>query len=169
MNNNPTAYGISPPTPLYQAEWPYSLEMSAETAMNGFLLYSLLLDKSEHYSHLILPHESPTQKDCLMDALAECNKAMEGIRQEEWAHACDLCFQVHQVPDGMLGEPLYNLSTLMNMTLKPFIVQSKYSMRLAAGCPLDDLAALFTTAQLTSRRNMMSTVRSTHHIQLSVL
>lgn len=158
MNNNPTAYGISPPTPLYQAEWPYSLEMSAETAMNGFLLYSL-----------ILPHESPTQKDRLMDALAERNKAMEGIGQEEWAHACDLCFRVHQVADGTLGEPLYNLSTLMNMTLNPFIVQSKYSMRLAMGCPLDDLAALFTTARLTSRRNVMSTVQSTHHIQLSVL
>ncbi len=82
-----------------------------------------------------------------MDALAEHNKAMEGTRQEEWAHACDLCFQVHQVTDGTLGEPLFNISTLMNMALNLFIVQSKYSMWLAMGCPLDDLAALFTTAR----------------------
>ena len=83
--------------------------MSGEVAMNGFLLYSLLLDKAEHRTHLTLPHDCPTQKDRLLNALAERNKAMEGIGQEEWAHACDLCFRVRETPDGTYGNYVHSL------------------------------------------------------------
>ncbi|TFK91005.1 hypothetical protein K466DRAFT_573933 [Polyporus arcularius HHB13444] len=107
VHNNPLAYGVTPFLPLYKSTWPYSFEMSGDTAMNGFLLYSLLLDKAEHNSHLTLPHDCPTQKDRLMEALVVRNKAMEGIGQEEWAHACDLCFKVQQKPDGTFVKVQY--------------------------------------------------------------
>ncbi len=53
--------------------------------MNGFFLYSLLLDATEHQSHLELPHHS-SQIDCLSNALHLWNKAMEGVGQEERLH-----------------------------------------------------------------------------------
>jgi len=97
--NNPVAYGQGP---CRSVEWPYSLELHSNEAMHGFLLYSLLLDKAEHGSCLILPHDGPSQKDRLEIPLAERNKAMEGIGQEFWAHACDLCFVVEESADGSL-------------------------------------------------------------------
>ncbi|TFY69096.1 hypothetical protein EVJ58_g607 [Rhodofomes roseus] len=97
--NNPVAYGYSESLPF---QWPYSVELAGPEAMQGFLLYSLLLDKAEHGHCLVLPHDFPTQKDRLEVALAERNKAMEGIGQEYWAHACDLCFIIEEAADGTL-------------------------------------------------------------------
>lgn len=57
-----------------------------------FLLYSLLLEKAERRGGLVLPHDEASHKDRLIPALAEQNKAMEGIGQEAYPHACDLCF-----------------------------------------------------------------------------
>lgn len=68
--------------------------------MNGFFLYSLLLDKAERRSILILSHNETSQRDRLQHALAERNKAMEGIGQENYPHACDLCFVAKEGPDG---------------------------------------------------------------------
>ncbi|KAJ2976816.1 hypothetical protein NUW54_g11507 [Trametes sanguinea] len=102
-HNNPLAYGPQrrpPRSRLAKEDWPYSLEMHPDMAMNGFFIYSLLLDKAEQRSHLYLPHDCPTQKDRLGSALAERNKAMEGIGQEEWPHACDLCFIVRPAEAG---------------------------------------------------------------------
>ena len=66
--------------------------------MNGFLLYSLLLEKSEQGTTLLLSHNELLQKGRLQDALKECNKQMEGTGQECYLHACDLCFLVYTDP-----------------------------------------------------------------------
>ncbi|KAJ7672974.1 hypothetical protein DFH06DRAFT_979239 [Mycena polygramma] len=80
----------------------WNLELRDVDVTNGFFLYSLLLEKSERGSILVLPHDEPNQKDRLQPALAERNKAMEGIGQECYAHACDLCFVVFEDADGNL-------------------------------------------------------------------
>lgn len=72
--------------------------------MNGFFLYSLLLDKAERHGVLVLPHDEPSQKDRLQPALAERNKMTEGIGQECYPHACDLCFIVFLNDDGEIGK-----------------------------------------------------------------
>lgn len=86
-------------------DWQFSLDLRDEDVLNGFFLYSLLIDKAERRSILILPHDASSQKDRLRPALEERNKAMEGIGQEQWAHACDSCFVVFPDKDsGQLSE-----------------------------------------------------------------
>ncbi|KAJ7708089.1 hypothetical protein B0H17DRAFT_971679, partial [Mycena rosella] len=77
----------------------WNLELRNLDVTNGFFLYSLLLEKSERGGILLLPHDEPSQKDRLQPVLAERNKAMEGIGQEHWAHACDLCFVIFDSED----------------------------------------------------------------------
>ncbi|KAJ7687596.1 hypothetical protein B0H17DRAFT_1136146 [Mycena rosella] len=84
----------------------WNLELRNVDVTNGFFLYSLLLEKSERGGILLLLHDEPSQKDRLKPALAECNKAMEGIGQEHWAHACDLCFVIFEDTDGNIKRPL---------------------------------------------------------------
>lgn len=72
--------------------------------MNGFFLYSLLLDKTEQGGILILPHDEASQSYRLQPALAERNSAMEGTGQECYAHACDLCFVIVKNEQGQLSE-----------------------------------------------------------------
>jgi hypothetical protein len=79
--------------------WKYSLELDDEIVLNGFLLYSLLLEKSERATTLFLPHDEKSQRFRLQDALAERNKQMEGPGQEAYFHACDLCFFVFEGED----------------------------------------------------------------------
>ncbi|KAK7012469.1 hypothetical protein R3P38DRAFT_2790720 [Favolaschia claudopus] len=81
----------------------WNLDMRAEDVLNGFFLYSLLLEKAERRSILVLAHDESTQKGRLGPALAERNKAMEGIGQEAYPHACDLCFFVFEDGDGNLS------------------------------------------------------------------
>ncbi|KAJ6479387.1 hypothetical protein DFH09DRAFT_951397, partial [Mycena vulgaris] len=50
--------------------------------MNGFFLYSFLLDKSEQSGILVLPHDESSQGDRLKPALAERKSVMEGTGQE---------------------------------------------------------------------------------------
>ncbi|KAK6971993.1 hypothetical protein R3P38DRAFT_2751037 [Favolaschia claudopus] len=80
----------------------WNLDMRAEDVLNGFVLYSLLLEKAERRSILVLAHDESTQKGRLGPALAERNKAMEGIGQEAYPHACDLCFFVFEDSDRNL-------------------------------------------------------------------
>lgn len=107
MQNNIAAYGGGKMAPQRKWEWPYALELQAEEAMNGFFLYSLLLDRAEHQSHLVLSHDAASQKDRLAEAMRLRNEAMEGVGQEEWAHACDLCFIVKEDADGQPGMASY--------------------------------------------------------------
>ncbi|EIW56144.1 uncharacterized protein TRAVEDRAFT_129214 [Trametes versicolor FP-101664 SS1] len=115
VQNNIQAYGRTTRSHLSEIGWPYALDMNSDIAMNGFLLYSLLLDKAEHGSHLELPHDFPTQKDRLATALAERNNAMEGIGQEEWTHACDLCFIVKEASDGSFVKIQYAVGDGLSM------------------------------------------------------
>jgi hypothetical protein len=73
--------------------WQYTLRMRDTNVMNVFFIYSLLLDKAEHNSCLILPHDEQ-QRVRIDVALSERNKEMEGIGQEACPHACDSCFIV---------------------------------------------------------------------------
>ena len=65
--------------------------------LNGFFIYSLLLHKAEQGGFLILPHDF--DQDRLNVALMERNKEMEGIGQEAYPHACDLCYVVVESGD----------------------------------------------------------------------
>ncbi|KAH7927102.1 hypothetical protein BV22DRAFT_1103930 [Leucogyrophana mollusca] len=80
--------------------WPCSLRLRDADVLNGFFLYSLLLDKAERGSLLILPHDAGSQKLRIEPALMERNKEMEGIGQEAYPHACGLCFIVFEDDDG---------------------------------------------------------------------
>jgi hypothetical protein len=81
----------------------WNLELRSIDVTNGFFLYCLLLEKSERSGVLMLPHDEPSQNDRLKPALANRNKAMEGIGQEQYAHACDLCFVVFEDENGNLS------------------------------------------------------------------
>jgi hypothetical protein len=72
--------------------------------MNGFFLYSLLLDKAEQGGVLMLPHDESRQSDRLRPALEKRNSDMEGIGQECYAHACDLCFHIVENEQGELSQ-----------------------------------------------------------------
>jgi len=74
--------------------------------MNAFFLYSLLLDKAERGSVLLLNHNLKF-RERLMPALAERNKQMEGIGQESYTHACDLCYIVFRDDNGNLSEFIF--------------------------------------------------------------
>ncbi|KAF7378026.1 hypothetical protein MSAN_00226500 [Mycena sanguinolenta] len=58
--------------------WNVTRLIRKEDTMNGFFLYSLLLDKTEQGGILVLPHDEASQSDRLQPALAERNSAMEG-------------------------------------------------------------------------------------------
>ena len=79
------------------------MDIRDEHVLNGFFLYSLLLDKAERGTRLWLVHDESSQRDRLKAALAERNKLMEGIGQENYTHACDLCFIVEENEAGELS------------------------------------------------------------------
>ncbi|KAJ7185334.1 hypothetical protein C8R46DRAFT_981891 [Mycena filopes] len=83
-------------------DWHITRLIRKEDTMNGFFLYSLLLDKAEQGRILMLPHDERSQSDRMEPALAERNSAMEGTGQECYAHACDLCFVVFENDRGEL-------------------------------------------------------------------
>lgn len=79
------------------------LELQDDQVLNGFFLYSLLLDKEEQGTSLILLHHEPSQCECLKEALSQRNKRMEGTGQDAYAHACDKCFIVSINQEGVRG------------------------------------------------------------------
>ena len=93
-------------------EWQTSFSLRPEDVLNGFFIYSLLLDKVERQHILILPHSAQgNQKVCLEPALAERNQTMEGIGQEYYPHACNLCCIIFTDTDGKyVYVELYNLT-----------------------------------------------------------
>ncbi|KAJ7454472.1 hypothetical protein FB451DRAFT_1280048 [Mycena latifolia] len=60
-------------------DWNFNRSIRKEDTMNGFFLYSLLLDKAEQQGILVLPHDETSQSDRLQPALAERNRAMERV------------------------------------------------------------------------------------------
>ncbi|KAH6911335.1 hypothetical protein BKA70DRAFT_1460642 [Coprinopsis sp. MPI-PUGE-AT-0042] len=96
IQNNPAAFtfgAVRSSSRSSSSFWDISLYLRDEDALNGFFLYSLLLDCAERGHSLILPH-GEAQRDRLRWALARRNKLMEGVGQEEYLHACDLCFAI---------------------------------------------------------------------------
>ena len=83
--------------------WAVSLDLRGEYVLNGFFLYSILLDKAERKEHIILSTTEASQRDRLKEVLAERNKRVEGVGQEEYGHACDLCFVVFDDEQGRQG------------------------------------------------------------------
>ncbi|KIM42532.1 hypothetical protein M413DRAFT_408395 [Hebeloma cylindrosporum] len=80
--------------------WQTSFQLEDVHVMNGFFLYSVLLDKGERQSILTVNHKEGSQRERLMAVLDERNKRMEGIGQEKYTHACDLCFIVFEDLNG---------------------------------------------------------------------
>lgn len=102
--NNKQAFANSwtrhcPPRP----QWQTSFSLRQEDVLNGFFLYSLLLDKAERNTLLILSHDGRSQKLRLEPALAERNALMEGIGQESYTHACNLCCIMFEDEDNRVG------------------------------------------------------------------
>ncbi|KAI6012337.1 hypothetical protein EDC04DRAFT_2956638, partial [Pisolithus marmoratus] len=91
--NNRLAFAIAQGTEDVGKSWPCSLQMQDEDVLNGFFIYSLLLDKAEKQSQLVLIHDS-LQHTRIDAALIVRNKEMEGIGQEAYPHACDKCFAI---------------------------------------------------------------------------
>lgn len=102
ITNNPQAYSHQHCNQRFEVEvgWGCSLQLGEEYLLNGFFLYSLLLEKAEQSSTLYLPHDELSQKHRLQDALLDRNKRTEGPGQEAYLHACDLCFSVFEGEDG---------------------------------------------------------------------
>lgn len=106
VTNNPLAHPGKLHRPLYALDfdWQTSLHLQDTDVLNGFFLFSLLLDRAEQKTILYFEHDAPSQKDRLKPALQERNVRMEGFGQEEYTHACDLCYIVFLDEDGRLGE-----------------------------------------------------------------
>lgn len=92
ISNNRRAFDATLPQAFDEEfSWQYTLRMRDTDVLNGFFIYSLLLEKAENNSCLVLPHDEQ-QRIRIDVALSERNKEMEGIGQEAYPHACDLCF-----------------------------------------------------------------------------
>jgi hypothetical protein len=77
------------------------MELMCELVYNGFYLYCLLLDFSEHNMFVCLPHNgSMNERICY--GLRIQNKFMAGTGQEHWNHACNVCcvFEEAEERDG---------------------------------------------------------------------
>ncbi|KAH9853344.1 hypothetical protein C2E23DRAFT_728888 [Lenzites betulinus] len=76
-----------------QSEDALQTPLTSENVWNAFYLHSLLLDKSRHGKHLIVPHHG-VQAIRFNSVLAERNLSMAGTGQPHWAHACDVCEKI---------------------------------------------------------------------------
>ncbi|KAG2007045.1 cytochrome P450 [Coprinopsis cinerea AmutBmut pab1-1] len=104
--NNAMAYGaVYDSTKASQPtfSWPYPLTLRPEDALDGFFLYSLLLYHAEEKASLTLPNNpSLSARERLRYALQDRNDAMQGVGQDDYLHACDLCYKVIKGEDGTL-------------------------------------------------------------------
>lgn len=76
-------------------EIPLSSPIQPKNVLNGFFIYSLLLDKAEH-GQILLMNSNGELKNRLMEPLGMRNKDMEGTGQEAYTHACDKCFHTYE-------------------------------------------------------------------------
>lgn len=124
--NNPHAFPPSDVSVHHSSAsfaWQASLELQDKDVLNGFFLYSLLLDHAELGSVLHVDHDALSQKDRLRPALKERNVRMEGFGQEEYAHACELCYMVSKNENGQEGEPESICSSIFIDLLRNSIVK----------------------------------------------
>lgn len=102
VTNNAAAFATTRTEESCELNWQSSLHLRADDVLNGFFLYSLLLDKTEHGWVLVLAHDKRDQAVRLRAALEERNQQLEGIGQENYAHACQLCCHVLEDSDHQL-------------------------------------------------------------------
>jgi len=88
-----------------EREWQCSLWLRSEEMLNGFFIYSVLLENAERHTCLMVNHDATSQRLRLEPALAERNEAMEGVGQENYPHACDSCFLVLEHETTQIGGP----------------------------------------------------------------
>jgi len=100
LNNKQAYANVHPHYICLSHKWQTSFSLWPEDVLNGFFLYSLLLYKAERHNILILPHSAGNQKYHLKPAHAERNQSMEGIGQEYYPHACDLCCIISMNENG---------------------------------------------------------------------
>jgi len=112
LNNRPAYMSIYQQIDCMPIHWDVSFELRDEFVLNGFFLYSLLLEKAEQRTPLHLSHHETSQRDRLKGALEVRNKAMEGIGQEAYTHACDLCFVVIKDEAGKECESQFSFGIL---------------------------------------------------------
>ncbi|KAF8579221.1 hypothetical protein K439DRAFT_1648540 [Ramaria rubella] len=101
--NNEIAFAntVAPQVPLLES-WTLSLSMGAAHVLDGFFLYSLLLDKMEHSGIPVLPHDAVSQRLCLEGPSTAQNASMEGFGQEYYNYTCDLCCLIYGNEEGEL-------------------------------------------------------------------
>ncbi|KAF8512123.1 hypothetical protein JB92DRAFT_3173596 [Gautieria morchelliformis] len=93
QSNNPGAYPDGgPPSLTLPTDWTSSMSMNSADVLDGFFLFSLLLEKAEKGECLVLIHDASSQRLHLEGAMQERNAAIEGFGQELYNHACDLLF-----------------------------------------------------------------------------
>lgn len=110
ISNNPLAYPNS--FHLYNRPEPVSackLDIDEEHVLNAFFIYTLILDKSEKQTILMMSHKESSHRERLKPLLAERNRELEGTGQEAYSHACDLCFIVYKDNNGREGEQAFGL------------------------------------------------------------
>ncbi|KAJ8591380.1 hypothetical protein M405DRAFT_932169 [Rhizopogon salebrosus TDB-379] len=83
MNNRHTFSATLPQFNDEEFSWQYTLRMHDTNVMNVFFIYSLLLDKAEHNSCLILPHDEQQRVRIDVVLSSEHNKEMEAP-----SHSC---------------------------------------------------------------------------------
>ncbi|KAL4256186.1 hypothetical protein AB1N83_012856 [Pleurotus pulmonarius] len=92
-------YIVNNPTAFSNVAWQSS---RSSHSTNWFFLYSLLLDKAEHHWQLILGHDMDSQPKRLTEALMERNHATEGVGQESYGHACNVCCHIFKSDDAKM-------------------------------------------------------------------
>ncbi|KAJ8693235.1 hypothetical protein PTI98_010474 [Pleurotus ostreatus] len=105
IRNNEAAFAMFPVpyrNGYHYPNWQFSLSIRPEDVLNGFFLYSLLIDKAEHGWILSLPHNESSQVDRLQSALSERNGTMEGVGQDAYPHVCNLCCHISEDENGEL-------------------------------------------------------------------
>lgn len=107
LNNRLAFASIYSSTERVAPTWPWPLQLRNEDVLNSFFLYSLLLDTAERRTCLILGDDVQNARLRLEPALSARNKRMEGIGQEAYTHACDLCYIIIQGEDGNLCKLIY--------------------------------------------------------------
>ena len=102
--NNPLAFVSVHPSEDHctAPDWHWSLFLKKEDVLDSFFLYSLLLDAVERVTCLKLGGDGKNQRTRLDPVLRTRNKHTEGIGQEAYTHACDLCFFLFEDLNGNL-------------------------------------------------------------------
>lgn len=123
------------------------MQLQPKTVLDGFFIYSLLLDMSEHGQNLVMLNQGDARSR-LRIPLVDRNKAMEGTGQEAYAHECDKCCYTYKEN----GKQCESAAFAYSITLLTHIYPQTRSLLLSAmESPLVIRAVLFQTARFRSK------------------